>query len=144
MSADPLSFTVVGLPAPQGSKRHVGGGRMIESSAKVKPWREAVKYAALEEIGSIGLYFPSGPVVADIGFWFSRPKSHYRTGKNAACLRDNAPVYPVGKPDLDKLIRSTFDALTDAGVWGDDSQVVRIYAHKSYAPLPGAYIEVWQ
>ena len=29
-------------PAPQGSKRHVGGGRLIEASKRVKPWRQAV------------------------------------------------------------------------------------------------------
>ena len=32
-------FAVLGLPAPQGSKRHVGEGRMVESSKRVKPWR---------------------------------------------------------------------------------------------------------
>lgn len=33
---------VPGTPRPQGSKRHVGGGRMIESSKYVKAWREKV------------------------------------------------------------------------------------------------------
>jgi hypothetical protein len=41
-----VCFTVYELPAPQGSKRHVGNGRMIESSTKVKPWRQAVIAAA--------------------------------------------------------------------------------------------------
>jgi crossover junction endodeoxyribonuclease RusA len=36
-------IVVRGIPAPQGSKRHVGGGRMIESSRAVGPWREAVR-----------------------------------------------------------------------------------------------------
>ena len=43
-----ITFEVYGQPAPQGSKRHVGGGRMIESSKAVAPWREAVKWAAIE------------------------------------------------------------------------------------------------
>ena len=47
-----ITITVYGMPGPQGSKRFVGtrGGRgvMVESSAKVKPWREAVKHAARE------------------------------------------------------------------------------------------------
>ena len=36
-----IEIKVIGLPAPQGSKRHVGHGVMIESSNNVKPWREA-------------------------------------------------------------------------------------------------------
>ena len=38
-------FAVFGLPAPQGSKRHVGEGRMVESSKRVKPWRRQVAAA---------------------------------------------------------------------------------------------------
>ena len=45
-------------------------------------------------------------------------------------------------PDLDKLLRSTFDAITTAGVWRDDAQVVVVSASKSYADTfpPGALI----
>ena len=42
-NSDPLVLFVAGLPAAQGSKRHVGGGRMIEMSKAVAPWREAVR-----------------------------------------------------------------------------------------------------
>ena len=40
-----LRINVLGTPAPQGSKRHVGRGIMVESSRLVGPWREAVKAA---------------------------------------------------------------------------------------------------
>jgi hypothetical protein len=48
---------------------------------------------------------------------------------SSAPSRTTAPAathtsYPHGKPDLSKLARSTEDALTDAGVWIDDSLVV--------------------
>lgn len=36
-----LHFEIPGRPAAQGSKRHVGGGRMIEQSKYLKPWRTA-------------------------------------------------------------------------------------------------------
>ena len=40
-------ITVEGIEAaPQGSKRHVGRGIMIESSKRVKPWRDAVRIEA--------------------------------------------------------------------------------------------------
>ena len=44
-----FSLTVYGVAAPQGSKRHVGNGVMIESSNRVRPWRQDVRFAALEK-----------------------------------------------------------------------------------------------
>jgi Holliday junction resolvase RusA-like endonuclease len=136
-----MRIVVHGIPAPQGSKRHVGGGRMIESSAKVKPWREAVKWAALERCD---LPFLVGPVRVLVEFYLPRPMGHYGTGRNEGEVKASAPTRPHRKPDLDKLIRSTLDGLGESGVWGDDSQVVYIEACKWYADErpPGALIEV--
>ena len=138
-----LTFSVYGTPAPQGSKRHVGNGIMIESSKRVKPWRQDVKYAALEAMG--GDDPPSGPLWVNVTFYLTRPKSHFRTGKNAHLLRDGAPEYPAHRPDLDKLLRSTLDAMGEAGVWADDAQVVGVWAAKLYAAKdrpPGASVAV--
>ena len=43
-----LEFRVVGIPAPQGSKTLTRYGALMESSKKVKPWRQDVIHAALE------------------------------------------------------------------------------------------------
>ncbi|WP_236670134.1 RusA family crossover junction endodeoxyribonuclease [Streptomyces antimycoticus] len=146
-----ITITVHGLPAPQGSKRHVGGGVMIESSKKVKPWRQDVKYAALDAIGD-GWTLLDGPLVASMVFTFARNKGHYRTGRNAHLLRDSAPTRPAVTPDLSKILRSTEDALTGV-VWKDDARVVE-YAQlgKWYAGTdapdvldgPGCVIRVWR
>jgi Holliday junction resolvase RusA-like endonuclease len=134
-----VMITVHGAPAPQGSKRYVGNGRMIEMSKKVKPWREAVKFAALECLEKYPDWTPmDGPLKLTVVFYTDRPKSHYRTGRNAHLLRDAAPAYPQGAPDLSKLVRSTEDALTDAGVWKDDARVVMIVASKEYVPQSGS------
>jgi Holliday junction resolvase RusA-like endonuclease len=47
-------------------------------------------------------------------------------------------------PDLDKLIRSVGDSLTTAGIYVDDSRIVRLTATKVYADHrgPGALIRV--
>lgn len=140
-----LTINVLGTPAPQGSKRHVGNGIMIESSAKVKPWRQDVKHAALAELeGQQATPVFAGPVFVSVRFYLARPKGHYRTGRNAELVRDSAPSLPVTKPDLDKLLRSTLDALGEAGVWRDDSQVTSVEASKVFAGRrpPGAYIYV--
>jgi crossover junction endodeoxyribonuclease RusA len=139
-----IEIIVLGTPAPQGSKRgfavkakgaYTGKVAQVESSAKVKPWRMAVKYAALNEIalGVTPYETMRGPVVLGVTFRLPRPKGHYGTGRNAGLLKPSAPWFPAGRPDLDKLLRSTFDALGEAGVWGDDAQVVKVYGSKEYA-----------
>ena len=124
-----IEITVYGIPAPQGSKRHVGRGIMIESSAKVKPWREAVKWAAIEQDSRV-----TGAVALGVDFYLPRPKSA-KAGATAS-----------KKPDLSKLIRSTEDALTEAGVWEDDARVISMRATKNYVgdgmDRPGAKITI--
>ena len=142
-----MTITVYGVPAPQGSKSFKGmrGGHAIlaESSKKVKPWREAVKWAAVDvmdrskrEYGGFGQEEAfAGAVTVEVDFYFTHPK----TGKRR-------PTHSV-KPDIDKLLRSTFDALKDAGVYEDDSRICSVVARKHYAnehsPVPaGAVIRV--
>ena len=133
------TIRVFGHPAPQGSKRHVGNGVLIESSARVKPWRQDVRAAALEA----DTHF-DGPVSLTVGFLLRRPASHFRTGRNAHLLRDTAPTYPGKKPDIDKLLRSTLDGLGESGIWRDDAQVVEVVARKLYADHEptGAHITI--
>jgi len=133
-----MKFAVQGIePAPQGSKRHVGNGRMVEASAKVKPWRFAVSQAALETKEPM----TDRPVMVQITFMFNRPKSHYNSKGQ---LKPTAPLYKQTKPDLDKLCRSTLDGLTNV-LLKDDSQVVNLICCKIYAEegeLPGALITI--
>ncbi|ATO14670.1 hypothetical protein CO540_13225 [Micromonospora sp. WMMA2032] len=154
MTQPMLTITAYGLPAPQGSKRHIGRGVMVESSKNVKPWREAVKTAARDVIDAMPPmhWAPlDEPLAVSMVFTFARPKGHYRTGRNAHLLRDAAPTRPAIAPDLSKLIRSTEDALTDAGIWRDDSLVVRyVDTGKAYPAgdemaltSPGVVIRVW-
>lgn len=143
-----LAIIVYGTPAPQGSKRHVGNGVMVESSKHVRPWREAVK-AAVRDTVEIEQPFDF-PLIVDMIFTFRRPAGHWRTGRNAGRLRDSAPPRPDRMPDLSKLARSTEDAITDAGVWVDDARVVeygrlaKVYANEDADALnaPGAVIRI--
>lgn len=130
-----IRLTVYGEPAPQGSKRHVGGGQMIESSKKVAPWRQDVVAAARRLLDTSGGPPIAGPVHVRIVFTLPAPKS---LPKRRASL-------PCRKPDLDKLVRSTFDGLKTGGVWVDDAQAVSVYAVKSYpASTLGAHLEALQ
>ena len=107
-----VEVVAYGRPAPQGSKRHVGHGVMVESSKALKPWREAVKQAALDVMdGTAPL---DGPLLVRMVFTMPKPKSAPK----------RKVTFPDRTPDLSKLARATEDALTDAGVWADDARVV--------------------
>ncbi len=133
----PITITVHGTPGPQGSKRYLGKGIMVESSKLVKPWREAVVWSVLKDHPFGGRQDPflfRGAVSVDVVFSLVKPKV---TKKGAR---------PDKKPDLDKLLRSTFDGLKTAGMYADDSRIVSVTAHKRYAgdadalAVPGAVI----
>jgi crossover junction endodeoxyribonuclease RusA len=123
-----VQFFVPGVPAPQGSKRHVGNGRMVESSKKVAPWRHAVIQKVQELDLVLGLI---GPLEVTVSFLLPAPKTLKRQ-------------WPSVRPDLDKLLRSTFDALTISGLWIDDSQVIALMANKKYGrdQQTGAFIRI--
>jgi Holliday junction resolvase RusA-like endonuclease len=125
-----ITIGVRGIPAPQGSKRHVGGGRMVESSKAVGPWRDAVRTETQRVMQDH--HMMADAVKVEIIVSLPRPKGHYRTGRNAHLLRDAAPSRPAGVPDVDKLARAILDGLTAGGAWKDDSQVVDLAAAKFY------------
>lgn len=128
-----ISYFVPGSPAPQGSKRHVGNGRMIESSKAVGPWRERVALASHAEMKGGAML--TGAVRVSLDFALPRPKSTPKTKTPPA----------VKRPDLDKLARAVLDAITGT-ILADDSQVVSLRCTKHISAIdetPGAFIEVW-
>lgn len=116
-----IEIVVYGCPAPQGSKKFVGTtkagrGLMVESSKKVKPWRQDVKAAALDARTKYAMLMPmDGPLEVQMVFTISKPASAPKKRR----------TWPDRKPDVSKLARSTEDALSDAGFWADDARVVR-------------------
>lgn len=130
--AEVLAVFVPGRPAPQGSKRHVGRGIMVESSKAVGQWRDDIRswIRAMHDAPPIG-----GPVAVQLTFVMPRPAS--------APKRSTPPA--VKRPDVDKLARAVLDAIGSAGLWRDDSQVVDLHAAKRLAELdekPGVLIEI--
>jgi len=127
-----LTFYVEGKPAPQGSKRHVGNGIMIEASDYLPAWRKKVVAAAVEALaGRLGFVHKEA-VHCSLEVFLPRGKT----------VKRELPTVP---PDLDKLERAVNDALTIAGVWGDDAQVTNSNNSKRYAvelASPGVRITV--
>ena len=114
-----ISYWIDGEPAPQGSKTgFIKNGRVVivESSKKVKPWREAVAAQTQAKVQAA----LQNPVEIALVFHLPKPKTVTRK-------------WPAVKPDLDKLIRSTFDGLTTGGLYTDDALVIAVSASKQYA-----------
>ena len=127
-----MRIVVRGIPAAQGSKRHVGNGRMVESSRAVGPWREAVRAETQRAMTDCPPL--DGPALVYVGFVLPRPKSLPKRVR-----------HPSRRPDLDKLIRAVLDGLTEGGAWYDDGQVTKLSAQKQYADAEhgtGCVIEV--
>lgn len=130
-----FEVVIFGRPQPAGSKRayrnpHTGRVAVVDASKGTKPWQQQVAGAALEACGGVPILL-DGPLILDVKFFLRRPQGHYRTGRNAHLLRDSAPAYPLGRPDVTKLLRGVEDALTTV-VWKDDAQVVYQLASKHF------------
>ena len=137
-----IAFTVNALAQPQGSMNAYKRGRHIvvtSANKKLKPFREQVTAAARVALFLAGYDGDEGPkspmfgkhvpVLIELAFTFVKPKS---VGKR---------IHSVVKPDLDKLVRGVFDALTGT-VWADDAQCVEISARKAYGAAESVTIAV--
>lgn len=124
-----IEFFVPGIPAPGGSKRHVGNGRIIEACKRTAPWRSCVAAEAHNAMN--GRPVIGEPLFLILTFHMPRPKGHM--GKRG--LRPSAPMHHTVKPDCTKLLRAFEDACTGI-VWADDAQVCHQTVSKVYAEGP--------
>lgn len=104
------------------------GYRMVQSVEGSEDWAVLIAHTVQTEaarrgmrLGWIGL-----PVAVRLAFWLPGDPIAARAG------------------DIDKLERNILDALTKAGVYGDDVQVVRSMCDK-YGPsaTPGVLVQAW-
>lgn len=132
-----MRIIIPGTPQQQGSKRFVRG-RGIEANKNLAPWRADAIHAIQQQFD--GREVITGPIRVQAICRYVRPKSHYRTGRNAHLVRENAPYWKASAPDLDKLQRAIGDALTQSGAIVDDSQIVAWDASKVWGQ--SAFVEL--
>lgn len=84
-----------------------------------------------------------GPLRMSVDFFFARPKSHYRTGKNSSELKPSAPMWHTSKPDRDNLDKFCMDAMKGI-FFRDDAQVCLGRIRKMYSDMPRTEIEIVQ
>ncbi len=146
-----ISFDILGTPAPKGSNRamliggkarFVPGGSAVNQNA-LRSWADSVRHEVQScSHGQAGPLYTQVPLVVAITFRLKRPGGHWA---KSGGLKSSAPQYPTVKPDIDKLIRSTLDAMSGV-VFDDDARIVDTICRKEYAQpgQEGASIRVWE
>lgn len=136
-----IAFSVDGVPKPQPRPRAFArhGRARVYDPATAEGWKSSVAMAAA---GHRPLTPLAGLIEVDLIFRLPRPKAHYHTGRRAGVLRDGAPLWHSGKPDLDNLAKAVIDALTEIGFWGDDGQIARLTVEKRYSARPGCDVRI--
>jgi Holliday junction resolvase RusA-like endonuclease len=140
-------FFVSGEPQPQPRPRARAIPKRVDGKVKwiatiynpsdADEWREAVKRQG-------GRHAPASPLDCALGleadFFMPRPQYLYEK------KYPRGPIQFLGAPDTENLIKSTKDAMTEAGFWTNDSRVCSETVRKWYHAVgerPGAIIAVY-
>lgn len=111
------TMVVMGKPIPQPRHRATVRGGFVKMYLPSDHPVQAYKKAIIDEARRVKLPMIEGPVRLDILFSFCKKPCRGRQ-------------FRISKPDLDNLEKAVMDALTDAGVWSDDAQVVEKHTVK--------------
>ena len=112
-----ITFWVDGIPASQGSKRHVGNGRLIESDKKLPAWRKAIESTVAELRKGEPI---DEPVIVRADFYLPQPKKPRW-------------LTPATALDTDKLQRALGDGMEKGGLLRNDARIITWVATKHYA-----------
>ena len=131
-----MMIYVGGWPRTKGSVTPRRGGRAPEyQDRESKDWAARVQYEAERAAARSGWErVATGPVSVHLVYWLPL---------------DDVTVPGAGQGDVDKLERNILDALTAAGIYADDRQVVRVVHEKwPHVParnvMPGVQVQVFR
>ena len=156
-----LHLAVEGLPVSQGSMTAIIKGRwnaartwftpflnkkngmplvevVASNDKKLRPWRKQMTAEMMDAWGGQP-WIEETDVFVSVEFRFPRRAGNLRANGEP---KPRAPFFKRSAPDVDKLQRAVFDALTEAQVWRDDSLVVDVHARKVYSDTPGVVLWV--
>jgi len=137
----PIRLAVIGLPRPQPRVRVPRHGHAYNPPS-ADAWKDRILLAARAVRPRVPL---TGPLRVDILFLFPRPAWHFVGRRHERGLCPEAPVWHAARPDRDNLDKAVLDALTRAGLWGDDAQVADGRIEKRYlqpGEAAGAFVTI--
>lgn len=136
-----MDLFVAGTPQPQPRPRARVMGKHATVYSPKLAWRRTVA-RRLAEQGDGPQW--SSPLTCSLRFVLPRPKSHYRSGRNAHLLKNSAPKHPLASRsgDVDNLAKAVLDEM-NGWAYVDDAQVVELHITKTYVrdmEVPGCWI----
>ena len=127
-----IKLIVLGEPSAQARHRHFSRGKFTGTYDPSKDKKESF-------VSILQSQAPKEPIstaiLLELTFAMHRPKSHYGSGKRAECLKDSAPEYHTGRPDIDNLQKFVQDSLNKV-FYRDDSLICKIISEKVYSDVP--------
>lgn len=122
---------VYGTPRAQPRPRMTRAGHAYNPPS-ADEWKEEIEW----EVKRLRIPMMEGHVCIDVIFYMTRPQRMKKETRLRTCKK---------KPDIDNLLKAVYDAMTEAGVWGDDAQIVYATGKKFYSndiEEPGCRITV--
>jgi len=133
-----INLTILGEPKAQKRHRHVKMGNFVRqydpSASDKTDFLSIVQSNAPKEPFAV-------PLAVAIRFYFTRPKSHFRTGKNSHVMKNTAPLWHTSRPDVDNMAKFLMDSLNKI-YWKDDSYIADCWITKQYDDKPRTEIEI--
>lgn len=132
-----LDLWIPGQPRPKGSMRAIPKRRkdgslytgVQNSNPETRVWQDLISWEA--KAAMKGREPMPGPMIMSAMFYLKR-----RQAFDGQLVEEHTEV-----PDVDKLLRTVFDALTKI-VYQDDCQVVTVVASKAYAGEKGPGLQL--
>lgn len=132
---------VAGLPATKGSVNVGRQGQVRQAARGYAAWSDAVRRALtvecerMDDRRAIPVQRDEAAMIR-CRFWVPRPAGADAYGG----------LWAPGVGDGDKLDRAVWDAVTKAGLWQDDAQVIEWAGSRRWASdvrSPGVHIGIW-
>lgn len=135
-------FAIYRGSAARGTREFTGRVVITDKNPDVQLWKQSVILAARPN--GRALVNLDCPLIVRYRFTLKRPTS----------VSVRKRPYPIVRPDWDNLIKGTQDALTEAGIWRDDSLIIdgggslayTGYFHADGTPAmdqPGCVVEIF-